>query len=267
MTYADVWEFWLRNRDIAKRSISSPSISCRIGRTSRFRRTRPAAHVDAIRRQVVAAFPGKEILIGEVGWPSAGRMREGALPSPVQPGAGHPGRARARQARKFPRQCDRSFRPAMEARPRRHGRRSLGTVRRLSTRAQIRLGSRPVSNHPFWKWQALGRDLVCRHCIRRGNLVRSENARILQWLGVTANALVGGVLIGWTIENVPVESLGIAGWVRSLALVAVAFLAPLGFKHGDHAPRRCRASHNCLDPKEQRAVSRSARSPRPYCLR
>ena len=33
---------------------------------------------------MVNAFPGKEVLIGEVGWPSAGRMREGALPSPVK---------------------------------------------------------------------------------------------------------------------------------------------------------------------------------------
>ena len=33
-------------------------------------------------RKVAAAFPDKEILIGETGWPSAGRMREGALPSP-----------------------------------------------------------------------------------------------------------------------------------------------------------------------------------------
>ena len=32
---------------------------------------------------MVAAFPGKDILIGEFGWPSAGRMREGALPSPA----------------------------------------------------------------------------------------------------------------------------------------------------------------------------------------
>ena len=28
-------------------------------------------------------FAGKEVIIGEVGWPSAGRMREGALPSPA----------------------------------------------------------------------------------------------------------------------------------------------------------------------------------------
>ena len=33
--------------------------------------------------QVAAAFPGKEILIGETGWPSHGRMREGALPSRI----------------------------------------------------------------------------------------------------------------------------------------------------------------------------------------
>ena len=42
-----------------------------------------AAHVDQIRRRVVEALPGKEVIIGEFGWPSAGRMREGALPSPA----------------------------------------------------------------------------------------------------------------------------------------------------------------------------------------
>ena len=35
----------------------------------------------SIRKRMAVAFPGKEILIGETGWPSAGRMREGALPS------------------------------------------------------------------------------------------------------------------------------------------------------------------------------------------
>ena len=34
-------------------------------------------------KQVAAAFPGKEILIGETGWPSHGRMRDGALASRV----------------------------------------------------------------------------------------------------------------------------------------------------------------------------------------
>ena len=83
VTYADVWEFWLRNRELAARSTSSRFTSCRTGRMSRSRPASAARHVDAIRRQVADAFPGKEILIGEFGWPSAGRMREGALPSPA----------------------------------------------------------------------------------------------------------------------------------------------------------------------------------------
>ena len=40
-------------------------------------------------------------------------------------------------------------------------------------------------------------------------------------------AAVAGVLIGWTIENVPIESLGVGGWLRSLALAALAIAAPL----------------------------------------
>jgi len=46
------------------------------------------------------------------------------------------------------------------------------------------------------------------------------------WLAVTANAIAGGILIGWTVENLPLESLGVAGWTRSLALAAVAFASP-----------------------------------------
>jgi glucan 1,3-beta-glucosidase len=37
---------------------------------------------------------------------------------------------------------------------------------------------------------------------------------------------VGGALIGWSIDNVPIESLGFAGWLRSLAFVGVALLTP-----------------------------------------
>src|SRR5262249_44202187 len=40
-------------------------------------------------------------------------------------------------------------------------------------------------------------------------------------------AAVSGTLIGWTIANVPIESLGAGGWLRSLAWAVVAFLGPL----------------------------------------
>ena len=141
VTYADVWEFWLRNRDARRtRSISSPSISCRTGRTSRSRRGRPPPMSTSIRQQVAAAFPGKEILIGEVGWPSAGRMREGALPSPANQARVLQEMVALAQAREFPRQRDRGLRPAVEAPARRHGRRPLGLVRRRDAAAEIRAG-------------------------------------------------------------------------------------------------------------------------------
>src|ERR1035437_7091289 len=57
------------------KSISSRYTCCHIGKTFRSApKTRP---------RMAMAFPGKEILIGETGWPSKGRMRDGALPSRI----------------------------------------------------------------------------------------------------------------------------------------------------------------------------------------
>jgi hypothetical protein len=40
-------------------------------------------------------------------------------------------------------------------------------------------------------------------------------------------AFVSGTLIGWTVENMPIESLSVGAWVRSLAWAAVALMAPV----------------------------------------
>ena len=83
VTYADVWEFWLRYREIGA-DVDFVTIHF-LPYWEDFppRAEDAAAHVDGIRKQVAAAFPGKEILIGEAGWPSHGRMREGALASRI----------------------------------------------------------------------------------------------------------------------------------------------------------------------------------------
>ncbi|MBV8791922.1 MAG: hypothetical protein JO237_07680 [Pseudolabrys sp.] len=47
------------------------------------------------------------------------------------------------------------------------------------------------------------------------------------WLAVAACATSGGILLGITFENVPMQSLGAGGWVRSLATAGVAVLAPI----------------------------------------
>jgi glucan 1,3-beta-glucosidase len=52
---------------------------------------------------------------------------------------------------------------------------------------------------------------------------------------------VSGTLIGWTVANVPLESLTIGDWLRSLAWAAVALMAPLlgaaALASGASAPR------------------------------
>ena len=81
VTYADVWEFWLRNREVYDAVDFVTIHILPYWEDMPVRAKFAASHVDSIRRRMAVAFPGKEILIGETGWPSAGRMREGALPS------------------------------------------------------------------------------------------------------------------------------------------------------------------------------------------
>src|ERR1700724_3523967 len=81
ITYADVWEYWLRNREVYDAVDFVTIHILPYWEDFPIRAKFAASHVDAIRRQMAVAFPGKEILIGETGWPSQGRMREGALPS------------------------------------------------------------------------------------------------------------------------------------------------------------------------------------------
>ena len=78
VTYADVWEYWLRNREVYEAVDFVTIHILPYWEDFPIRAKYAAAHVDAIRKRMAVAFPGKEILIGETGWPSAGRMREGA---------------------------------------------------------------------------------------------------------------------------------------------------------------------------------------------
>jgi hypothetical protein len=47
------------------------------------------------------------------------------------------------------------------------------------------------------------------------------------WIAVAITAAVSGALIGLTVENLPIESLGISGWARTLSFAALAVAGPL----------------------------------------
>ncbi len=81
IAYADVWEFWLRHADALR-----PHVDEAVIHVLPYWEDRPVAveegvaHVLAIRAQVSAQLAPLPVVIGETGWPSAGRMRAGARP-------------------------------------------------------------------------------------------------------------------------------------------------------------------------------------------
>ncbi len=81
VTYADVWEFWLKHPEVA------PATDFVMIHILPYWEDDPVSidkamdHVLKIRQELARKIPDREIVIGETGWPSEGRMREGALPS------------------------------------------------------------------------------------------------------------------------------------------------------------------------------------------
>ncbi|MFN4014596.1 MAG: hypothetical protein ACK4JB_04645 [Reyranella sp.] len=92
VTYADVWEFWLRNPSLAD-EVDFITIHILpywedepigLDRKEADGRLTIEKHLVDIYKKVQERFPGKKIVIGETGWPSDGRMRSDARPGRVE---------------------------------------------------------------------------------------------------------------------------------------------------------------------------------------
>jgi exo-beta-1,3-glucanase (GH17 family) len=229
VTYADVWEFWLRYREIGADVDFVTVHFLPYWEDFPPRAEDAAAHVDGIRKQVAAAFPGKEILIGEAGWPSHGRMRDGALAS------------RVNQARFISEILDRARRDnfrvnLFEAYDEPWKRRWEGTVggywglfdsvdRKLKYPA-----GEAISNYPFWKLQMACGLALCI-CVFGSALLtlkhRPSSPRLASWIAVAISATVGGILLGISADKMLHESYGFGGWLLQGLLLAAGIAAPL----------------------------------------
>jgi exo-beta-1,3-glucanase (GH17 family) len=83
VTYADVWEFWLKYPDIRKTTDFVTIHILPYWEDKPISVTNAIEHVINIRLEVENILNDKNILIGETGWPSEGRMRETAFPSKI----------------------------------------------------------------------------------------------------------------------------------------------------------------------------------------
>jgi glucan 1,3-beta-glucosidase len=233
VTYADVWEFWLRNRELADAADFITIHILPYWEDFPIAAERAGDHVDAIVARVKASFPGKDILVGEVGWPSAGRMREGALPSPANEAlvlAEVMARARTRGYRVN----------LIEAFDQPWKRRLEGTVGGYwglfgESREPKFAWGLPASNHPDWAWQLVGGIALAgiifagvaaiRRRVLGKPLLHDAPAPVL--CGIAVNALAAGIGAPWAVADAAVESLGPGGWLRGVAFVAVAIAAPI----------------------------------------
>jgi exo-beta-1,3-glucanase (GH17 family) len=226
VTYADVWEFWLRYREVAEDVDFVTAHFLPYWEDVPPRAEDAAAHVDGIRKQVVAAFPGKEILIGETGWPSHGRMRDGALAS------------RVNQARFISQILERArqdnFRVNFfEAYDEPWKRRWEGTVggywglfdgteRKLKYPAGV-----AISNYPFWKLQMAGGLLLCICIFAVAFFTPKRRPSLAPWIAVALSATSVGILLGIGVGKMLFESYGLGGWLVQGFMLMAAVMAPL----------------------------------------
>jgi exo-beta-1,3-glucanase (GH17 family) len=229
VTYADVWEYWLRNREIYEAVDFVTIHILPYWEDFPIRAKHAATHVDAIRKRMAVAFPGKEILIGETGWPSAGRMRDGALPS------------RTNQARVVSEILDLAKREnfrvnLIEAYDQPWKRQLEGTVGGywgLFDSVQRAVKYPPgiaISNFPLWKLQ-MGCGMALSIFVFAAAWLtlrrRPWTPRLASWVGVGISATTAGILLGVAADKMFYESYGIGGWLGWGALLGAAIASPL----------------------------------------
>jgi exo-beta-1,3-glucanase (GH17 family) len=229
VTYADVWEFWLSNRELYDAVDFVTIHILPYWENAPIRAEDAAAHVDTIRQQIASAFPGKEILIGEIGWPSEGRMRESALPS------------RVNQARVVSEILDlarrENFRVNLfEAYDESWKREIEGTVGGswgLFDSVQRTLKyppGTPISNFPLWKLQMCSGMALATLVFGVAWLTLRRKPRepgLASWFAVGISATTAGILFGVAAQKMFYESYGAGGWLVWGSLLLATTASPV----------------------------------------
>jgi len=257
VTYADVWEYWLRYREVAADVDFVTIHVLPYWEDMPVRAENAAAHVLAIQKQVAAAFPGKEILIGETGWPSHGRMREGALPS------------RTNQARIVSEILDLASREnfrvnLIEAYDALWKREWEGTVggnwglfdgvyRKLKYPAGV-----AISNYPFWKLQMAGGMVLAVLVFAAAGLAlrrRPWTPRLACWIAVGISATTAGILLGVAADKMFYESYGVGRLLGWGSLLTAAIASPLLGASALMSGRALPTFLELIGPREDRTQS------------
>jgi exo-beta-1,3-glucanase (GH17 family) len=225
VTYADVWEFWLRNRDLQSAVDFVTIHILPYWEDFPLPASVAAAHVDAIRKQVAAAIPNKEIFVGEVGWPSAGRMREAALPSPSNQARVISETMTLAQREDFRVNVIEAFNQPWKRWLEGATGGYWGIFDRATAAPKFAF-SGIVSDHPQWLLQALAGVLLAAIVFAGALVGAGGKPASYLWPRIALLSFLPAVLFGWTLERIPIDSFSPGTWLRSIAFAATAAIAP-----------------------------------------
>jgi exo-beta-1,3-glucanase (GH17 family) len=225
-TYADVWEFWLRYRDL-KAAVDFVTIHILpYWEDFPLPASLAATHVDSIRKQVAAAIPDKEIFIGEIGWPSAGRMREAALPSPSNQARVIGETMTLAQRENFRVNVIEAFNQPWKRWLEGATGGYWGIFDRATNAPKFAF-SGLVSDHPHWLLQALAGVLLAAIIFASAVVAAGgKPAAPYLWPRIALASFLPALLFGWTLERIPIDSFSTGTWLRSIVFAATAAIAP-----------------------------------------
>ncbi|WP_298190516.1 beta (1-6) glucans synthase [uncultured Pseudomonas sp.] len=215
VTYADVWEFWLKHPEVA------PAVDFITIHLLPYWEDNPAGietalhDVAEVRQTFGIAYAPKDIMIGETGWPSEGRQRETAVPSRVN---------QAKFIRGFVAMAEQNgwrynLIEAFDQPWKRISEGAVGGYWGLydADRQDKSILSGPVSNLPHWPaWLAVSLSLFAAALLLAGRPHATRAALLLPMLA----ALAAGC-IGLFAELMLITSRYLGEWLWAGALIAL----------------------------------------------
>lgn len=218
VTYADVWEFWLRHPEMA------PAVDFITIHLLPYWEDDPTgidaalAQVERVHEKFERLYAPKPIFVGETGWPSEGRQREDALPSRVN---------EARFMRGFITMAEQNGWQynLIEAFDQPWKRISEGTVGGYwglfdAYRGDKGVLAGPVSNLPHWpRWLGLSGALLIAGLLLGG----APHERRAAWQLPLASGIAAAAIALWT-QQLILDSRHAGEWLWHGALLALNLL-------------------------------------------
>ena len=223
VTYADVWEFWLRYPQMASAVDYLTIHILPYWEDEPVPPEHAVRHVAQVYARMQRAFPDKPVMIGETGWPSAGRPRRAARATLVN---------EARYLREFLAYADRVHMPynVIEAFDQPWKRVQEGTVGGywgifdVDARPKFPMTG-PVVEEPRWWWGWIaGAAGMLLFALRLG-LPRRQPWR--EGLALRLAGLAAGAALAWQVRQMVYACRDLFEWSASVAACLAALLTAL----------------------------------------